>query len=242
MLRLILTALYMFLYFIFTLFYRLFTWPFRRKHPEKFFRADFAITRRLCKGILFFSGTRLTFTGLENLPKDETVLYVMNHRSIFDIVIAITLMDDPCGFVAKKELAKIPVFAGWLSIIHVLFLDRANLREGMKTILQGIEFMKSGISMFIFPEGTRNKDTDLTTLLPFRDGALKLAERSHSRIVPIAFYNTAAIFEDQKPRLKKANVKVSVGEPIDIGTLEPEQKKFLGNYISGKIIEMLKAM
>lgn len=86
--------------------------------------------------------------------------------------------------------------------LYCLFLDRDNMREGLKTILQAIDYVKNGISICIFPEGTRNNGEELS-MLPFRDGALKIAEKTGCAIIPISMNNTADIFEAHFPRVKK---------------------------------------
>ena len=75
--------------------------------------------------------------------------------------------------------------------LHCLFLDRKDIKQGLKTILEGIEKVKSGISICIFPEGTRNKVND--TFLPFHEGSFKIAEKSGCPIIPMSIYNSAAI-------------------------------------------------
>lgn len=94
--------------------------------------------------------------GLENIPTDRAVLYVGNHRSYFDIVMGYMTVPRLTGFIAKKEMIKIPLLNRWMDRMNCLFLDRSNIKEGLKTILAGIEKIKGGISMWIFPEGTRN--------------------------------------------------------------------------------------
>ena len=66
-------------------------------------------------------------------------------------------MKRPTGYVAKKEMNKFLYVRRWMNNIQCLFLDRENMKEGLKTILKGIDNIKNGISVFIFPEGTRNK-------------------------------------------------------------------------------------
>ena len=94
--------------------------------------------------------------------------------------------------------------------------------------------------MVIFPEGTRNKDKEShTSLLPFHGGSFKLAERTGVPIVPIVFWNTEDCFENHKPFLKAADVKVRIGEPVLLDALEPEQKRQLAQYIQDIMQGML---
>ncbi|MFQ8841288.1 MAG: lysophospholipid acyltransferase family protein [Clostridium fessum] len=111
--------------------------------------------------------------GYENIPQDRPVLYVGNHRSYFDILVGYTTVPGLMGFVAKKEMEKIPLLSKWMLNVNCLFLDRNNIKEGLKTILAGIEKVRRGVSVWIFPEGTRNKNEQLSDLLPFKEGKLE---------------------------------------------------------------------
>ena len=133
-------------------------------------------------------------------------------------------------------MERFPLLVNWMRNLHCLFLDRDNIKEGLKTILTGIEKVKSGISIFIFPEGTRNKVND--TFLPFHDGSFKIAEKGKCPIIPIAINNAAAIFEDQFPKMKKVHVVIEYGKPINLIELSPEEKKHIGNTIQTIISDM----
>lgn len=121
--------------------------------------------------ILFICGTRLTIIGEENVPKDQPVLYIGNHRSYFDIIITYSRCPRLTGYVAKDSMKKVPLLSVWMSRLHCLFINRSDVKEALKTILAGIDNIKNGISMCIFPEGTRNKTEDL--MLPFKEGSFK---------------------------------------------------------------------
>lgn len=108
--------------------------------------------------ILFICGTKVTVIGEENVPKDQAVLYIGNHRSYFDIIITYARCPRLTGYIAKKDMEKVPLLRTWMRRLHCLFIDRENVKEALKTILAGIDNVKNGISMCIFPEGTRNKN------------------------------------------------------------------------------------
>ena len=109
------------------------------------------------KVILFIGGIKTTVIGFDKIPKDEPVLFVGNHRSIFDVFIAYSRMPNLTGFVSKKEMDKVPLFNVWMRFLYCLFLDRKDIKKGMQTVLLGIDYIKSGVSIVIFPEGTRNQ-------------------------------------------------------------------------------------
>ena len=119
--------------------------------------------------------------------------------------------------------------------LHCIFLDRKDNKAGLQTILQGIEMMKSGISLIIFPEGTRSKREG--EFLPFHAGSFKLAEKSGCPIVPISINNTGAVLEDHFPLIKKTHVIVEYGEPIYVKDLDREAKKNLPDTVRQIIID-----
>ena len=122
-----------------------------------------------------------------------------------------------------------------MRFLYCLFLDRENPKEGLKTILKAIDHVKNGISICIFPEGTRNKGEELS-LLPFKDGAFKIATKTGCAIVPISMNNTAEIFENHFPKIKKTHVVLEYGEPIYPDQLDKEEKKHIGSDVQ-KIVQ-----
>ncbi len=167
------------------------------------------------------------------IPENGAALFVGNHRSYFDIVLTYTLFPSITGYVAKKEMLRYPLLKDWMKNIHCLFLDRDNIKEGLKTILKGVEEVKNGISLCIFPEGTRNREND--TFLPFREGSFKIAEKGGVPIVPMVILNSADLFEDHLPRIKKATVIIEFQEPVYTDKMDRNEKKNLGGQISNLI-------
>ena len=193
------------------------------------------IVQAVFRFILWISGVKLTVIGEENVPTDVPVLYIGNHRSFFDVPITYPRCPIRTGYIAKKEMEKVPLLSTWMKRLHCLFLDRNDLKQGLKTILTAIEKVKSGISICIFPEGTRNTGEELS-VLPFHSGSFKIAEKSGCPIVPISMNNTISIFEKQFPRIKKTHVIIEYGKPIYVKDLDREQKKQLSQNCQ-KIIE-----
>lgn len=236
MIRLILIIVFLLLVFIISIPLFLVEWiigkinmPAKRKSSLRFVQWVF-------RGILFLAGTKTTVIGRENIPEDEPVLFVGNHRSYFDVVIAYTLMDRNTGFIAKKQIGKIPILHKWMQHLYCLFLDRDNVREGLKTILQAVEYVsKEKVSIVIFPEGTRNRGDGV---MPFKEGSFKIAEKSGCKIVPMVCCGNENIFEAHEPFVRKAKTIIEFGEPIDVGALSKEEKKTLGIYVHGIVTRM----
>ncbi len=191
------------------------------------------------KVILFFTGTKLTVIGEDRIPKDQAVLYVPNHQSYFDIVITYSRCPGLTGYVSKDFMEKIPLLSNWMKHLYCLFLDRSDMKAGLKTILTGIDYIKNGISICIFPEGTRNPHPE-EGLLPFKEGSLKMAEKTGCPIIPIAITGSQNIWEKHMPFMRKCRVIVEYGEPIYLNQLDKERRKFSGAYTQSKVEEMLE--
>lgn len=194
------------------------------------------IVQAVFRVVVWVSGVKVTVIGEENVPKDTPVLYIGNHRSFFDIPLTYPRCPIRTGYVSKKELEKVPLLSTWMKRLHCLFLDRKDIKQGLKTILEAIEKVKSGISICIFPEGTRGTNPD--ELLPFREGSFRMAEKAKCPIIPISICNTGAIWEDHLPFMKKSHVIIEFGKPILLEDLSKEERKFLGDYVRRKILNM----
>ncbi len=186
------------------------------------------------------AGARVIVKGLENVPEDEAVLFVGNHRSYADIIVTYPLMKGLTGYVAKKEMERWPLVKFWMNYLHCLFIDRSDLKQELKTILAAIKEVENGISIFIFPEGTRCKSTDNLEMLPFKEGSFKIASKSGCRIVPVAITGSSEFFGQHKLKVTLGDVTVEFGRPFRISDLEDEDKKFPGAYTQAVILDMLK--
>lgn len=202
--------------------------------------ASLKIVQFALKTVHLTAGIKVKSYGEENVPKDQPVLYVGNHNSYFDIVVTYARVPRRTGYVAKKELNRIPGLRIWMKYLHCLFLDRNDLKAGLKMIFDAIELINNGISVCIFPEGTRNDSGDELNMLPFKEGSLKIAEKSGCLIIPVAMSGTADIFEKHVPYVRSSKVQISYGKPIDPKTLDKEEKKKLASYVQSQILELLK--
>ena len=245
MLRFILVVIFLLLYFLLGIPILGILWLIGKVNKRSADLAALRIVQWGFKVILKISGVEVTVIGEDRVP-DEPVLYVGNHRSYFDILLTYSRCKRLTGYVAKKEMERFPLLNNWMRNLYCLFLDRDNLKEGLKTILTGIDYIKQGISICIFPEGTRNTGEELS-MLPFKDGALKIADKTGCAIVPISMNNTAEIFENHLPKkgtkgfpkIRKTHVIIEYGKPIYPHTLDREERKHLGAYCQNIIQETI---
>lgn len=240
--RTIITVLYIFLFLILGLPVLGIEWiisKFNKAHADM---VQLRIVQWGLKCVAFISGVRLTVIGEENVPRDEPVLYIGNHRSFFDVVVTYARCPGLTGYIAKDGVNKVPIFRIWMKRLHCIFLKRDDMKEGLKVILKAIEYVKSGISICIFPEGTRNKDRDNpTSLLPFKEGSFKIAIKTGCKIVPMALIGTADILENHFPWIHSTDIKLIYGEPIDVSALDKDQQKHVGAYCQAVVEELIRS-
>lgn len=235
MFRFIIVALFVILFLILSTPLMLAEWIIGKWNPDLKSRSSLAIVNWAFRWVIRLSGVKVVVKGEENIPKDTSVLYVGNHRSYYDIILTYVRVPRPTGYVAKIEMLKIPLLSIWMKNLHCLFLDRKDIKQGLKTILAGVDLVKNGISVCIFPEGTRNKTKD--TFLPFHDGSFKIAEKGGVPVIPMSIVNSSAVFEDHMPKIRRSTVVIEYGKPIDIKSLDKDTRKNIGNYVSGIIGE-----
>lgn len=235
MIRIILVASFVILFLILSIPLLIAEWIIGKFNMNLKNKSSLAIVNWAFRVCLFFAGTTVIVRGEENVPKEEPVLYIGNHRSYFDILITYVRVPRPTGYIAKKEMLKWPLLVNWMKNLHCLFLDRNDVKQGLKIILTAIEKIKSGISICIFPEGTRNKVNH--TFMEFHEGSFKIASKTGCPIVPMTIYNSADIFEDHLPKIKKTKVILEYGKPIYVKELSKEDQKRIGAYTKNKIME-----
>ena len=167
MIRLIGVFLFLVVYFIISLPIQLAELIIQKFNMDIRNKSSLSFVQWGLKCVMFISGVKLEVTGYENIPKDTPVLFVGNHNSFYDIIVTYPLMERPTGFVAKKEIKKVPFLSWWMYFVNCIFLDRSDPRAGLKSVLDAAGLIKKGISVFLFPEGTRSKDGNM---LEFKDG------------------------------------------------------------------------
>lgn len=238
MIRFIFVVLFLVVFLILSIPVMLVEWLIGKKNPNMKDYSSLRIVQWAFKVILWIAGVNVTVIGEEHIP-DEPVLYIGNHRSFFDVPITYSRCRRLTGFVAKKEIEKVPLLSTWMRFLYCLFLDRDDVRAGLKTILTAMEQVKNGISIFIFPEGTRNKGKELS-VLPFHDGSFKIAEKTGCAVIPVSINNSVQILEAHFPFIRKTHVVLEYGEPIYPNTLDKEAKKQLGTYCHDLIEATIK--
>ena len=194
----------------------------------------FRRAQHIARYVLKVTKTNVEVSGTENIPKENCV-FISNHQAIFDGFALLAFLNKPFGFIAKKEIKKMPLINGWMSSIGSLYINRQNPSEAIKTIQEGVEKVKHGHSILIFPEGTRSLSSKMNS---FKKGSMKLAINSKVAIVPITIDGTYNVLEVGK-KVTGNKVRMVIHKPIYVDSLNKEEVQNLSKYVQDIIEEKL---
>lgn len=196
----------------------------------------FKAPKKWAHAILKTAGVTVNVTKKEELPK-ESVLFVCNHEGNFDIPVMIHAIDKPFGFVSKIEVKKIPFLDKWMGLMNCIYLDRTDRRSSLQMIKDGINSLKSGHSIMIFPEGTRSKGQGMNE---FKAGSLKLAKSAQVKIIPVAISGTSNIMEKyNNKKMVPGEVNVSILPAIEPKIFKEKSLQEVADYVKALIQDEL---
>ncbi len=163
---------------------------------------------------------KVQVSGLSNIDKNRTYIIIANHQSLADIVLAYQIKMQ-FKWVAKESLFKIP-FVGWsLALAKHIKLERGNLSSIKKVYREAAHWLRSGVSVLFFPEGTRSETAEMGY---FRNGAFKLAIKEHVPILPILFEGTGtAIPRGSWIFTTKTSAKLKILPAIETTGYQPSE-------------------
>lgn len=164
----------------------------------------------------FLMGIRYNIVGAERLDKRKAYIFASNHTSTLDVMTTNAAIWQPFSPLAKKEVTKIPILGYVFSKVSVL-VDRSNAESRRKSVIELQKTVAQGISILLFPEGTRNR-TGQPPLLPFKSGAIRIALESVRPIVPMALIGARRIMPNSRPpfTLHRHTLSCYFGEPIPV--------------------------
>lgn len=180
-------------------------------NPERYSLDErFALIKQIDNRAIKGGRVEIEGHGLSNLPKQDGYILYPNHQGMFDVLAVLQLMERPLSVVLKKELAEIPFLKQVFACLGAIALDRDDVRQGMKVILQVAEEVKQGRNFLIFAEGTRSRNGN--RLQDFKGGSFKSAMKAKCPVVPVALIDSYKAFDTGS--LKKTKVQVHFLEPI----------------------------
>jgi len=164
------------------------------------------------KLILKVSRVEVEVEGNEKIQRNKTYIFVANHLSLFDIPSTIGHINSNIRMLAKKELARIPVFGWAMYLVDHIFIDRQDRKKALKSLDKAMKkIQKKNISVMLYPEGTRSPDGEIKA---FKKGAFVMAIKSGFPVVPVTIYGSRQVLPKKSLRIKKGKIKIIIHNPI----------------------------
>lgn len=192
------------------------------------------IARIWARGILFVSRIKVTVNGLANIDPAQSYVYMSNHQSNFDIPILLAYLPVQFRWLAKAELFKIPIFGRAMRGAGYVKIDRFNQKSAFESINEAAGKMKNGVSIMIFPEGTRSRDGHIR---PFKKGGFIMALDAGVPIVPIVLKGTWTIMDKSSLRINTGDAFLNIEAPIATTDYTRENKDDLIKSVRAVICE-----
>jgi 1-acyl-sn-glycerol-3-phosphate acyltransferase len=178
------------------------------------FSGDFSLwlARRMWSpAALWLAGVRLEVVRDRPLPEGPAI-YASNHESALDVWLLLKAIPRNVRFIAKQELFRIPLFGWYLALARFIAVDRRDHARAVASLHRAGAIIRSGISVIVFPEGTRSADG---TVQPFKKGPFVVAMEAGVPIVPIAIVGAARLNPKHRLEVSPGTVSVVFGEPVD---------------------------
>jgi 1-acyl-sn-glycerol-3-phosphate acyltransferase len=183
--------------------------------------------------ILASCGVEVVAEFEADIDRRSAYVVMSNHQSVFDIVALVASLPLSWRFVAKRELTRIPFF-GWglLAGGHIV-IDRGSHERAVASLKRAAERVRDGLSVIVFPEGTRSETEDLR---PFKSGGFHLAMQAGVPILPTSISGSRKITPRRSLRVEPGRILVRYGKPIPTAGLPIEQRERLKQHVRDAIV------
>ena len=192
------------------------------------------VARIWAKCILVASGIKVTVKGHSNIDSAGSYIYMSNHLSNFDIPVLLAYLPVQFRWLAKAELFKIPLFGYAMQRAGYISIDRSNFRSAVQSLKRAAKNIRDGVSVLIFPEGTRSQDFNIQ---PFKKGGFVLAVDSGVPIIPVIIHGTWPIMPKKRILVKPGNVVLEIAKPIKSSDYTRKTKEDLMEKVRNVLIE-----
>jgi len=187
---------------------------------------------------LLLAGLKINIKGSEHIPHERSAVYIVNHQSNFDIPILYAGLPLQFRWMAKQELFDIPLFGLAMRRCGYIPIDRSDRRKAMHSMKEAAKQIRDGVSVIIFPEGTRTNDGQLQE---FKKGGFLIGVKAQVPIVPVAIKGSYEVMSRNSrlihagpiemeifPAIETAGMKNTDIEQLMIQTRQPIAAKYTG--------------
>lgn len=188
---------------------------------------SYLISVLLARPSFWILGIKIKITGIEYLKNDIPSILIANHQHNLDLLVAALMMKPKTVSIGKKSLGKIPIFGQFYKLSGNILVDRSNPKKAIRALKEvGKTIREKQISVWIFPEGTRNTEKEL---LPFKRGAFISAIEAEAPIIPIAVRRY--IDDLDLKRINAGTIEITVLPPVATVGLSSKDSQNLGDQL-----------
>lgn len=181
---------------------------------------------------LIANGVKVKVEGLENIHEKGPYIFMPNHQGSYDIFVLLGHLPFQFKWLAKKELFSIPFFGWAMAAAGYISIDRRGTRETVEAMNQAARRIREGMSVVIFPEGSRSPDGSIQ---PFKKGGFTLAIKSRVPIIPMAILGTREIMPKDRLTASSGEIRVRIGHPIETEPCSLKDRSLLMEKVSETI-------
>jgi len=213
-------------------FFAFITYPFDRKG-----KVVHRYARLWGKVALLANRVKVKVEGMEHLKGIGPYIFMSNHQGSFDIFALLGYLPFQFKWLAKKELFSIPFFGWTMAAAGYISIDREGTRRTVEAMNEAAQKIRDGMSMVIFPEGSRSPDGSIQ---PFKRGGFTLAIKSKVPIIPIAISGSRDIMPKEKLTTTSGEIRIRMDLPIETQNYSLKDREFLMKRVSQTISKNFK--
>jgi|KBSSwiStaDraftv2_1062776.scaffolds.fasta_scaffold183772_2 1-acyl-sn-glycerol-3-phosphate acyltransferase len=188
--------------------------------------------------LLRLGGVILRVRGLENIDPQLPYIFMVNHQSNVDIPVLVqSLIPFQLRWIAKKELLRVPFFGWAMWATKHIIVDRSNPLDAVRSLGRAKERIAAGVSIVVFPEGTRSRDGKLQR---FKKGGFLLAVKTDTSIVPVTINGSRQVLPAGAWRLRPGTIEVIVDKPVSTEGFRPGNLRVLSDQVHQRIAANLR--
>ncbi len=173
---------------------------------------------------------------IENIPNENGFMIFPNHQGMYDMLALLAGCDNPLSVVAKKEVQNVPLLKEIFKVVKALFMDREDVRQSMKIIIEVSKEVAKGRNYVIFPEGTRSKNGNQVG--EFKSGSFKAATKVKCPIIPVALIDSFKPFDANT--IRPVTVQVHYLKPLLYEEYKEMSTNEIAEEVRHRIIEVIE--